>query len=287
VAWRFLNTGDEQGSFNMATDEALLRECRAGRSTPVLRVYGWKPWTISVGRMENVDVRLDAASCERDGIPVIRRPTGGRAVYHAQEVTYSFAARFADLPVGPTVGDTYRFVAEALVQGLISLGVPAEVWRPGPRGERVARVAGDDRSPRRGPCFASVSQYEICVQGRKLVGSAQRRWPDGILQHGSILLGPAHCGIERYLRTGPSRETGSLASLTTNVADVLGREVQPGELVPHLLDAARRVWGMEILEEGLRPEEREHVEQLRAGKYGTEGWNRSGRMQTAPLGDER
>ena len=87
-----------------------------------------------------IDVRLDTVACERDGIPVVRRPTGGRAVYHAQEVTYSFVARFEDLPVEPAVGDTYRFVAEALVQGLVSLGVAIEglagVVRPARRGER-------------------------------------------------------------------------------------------------------------------------------------------------------
>ncbi|MCK4546401.1 MAG: lipoate--protein ligase family protein [Candidatus Eisenbacteria sp.] len=272
MIWRFLDTGGHDGAFNMAVDEALFRRCRAGDCPPVFRVYRWNPWTISLGRMEDAALRLDLAACRKDGVPVVRRPTGGRAVYHAEELTYSFVARHSDLPVDSTIGGTYRFVARALVEALRSLGVPAEIW---PRGSGAAQSvwnAAGRGELRRGPCFASVSQYEICVGGKKLVGSAQRRWPEGILQHGSILLGSAHRRIGRYLRGGSSADGEALASRTTSVSEELERPAAAEGLVEQLKEATARIWNVEMEEDRLGPEDLEEVEKLRKLRYEAEGW---------------
>jgi lipoate-protein ligase A len=273
--WRFLDTGTADGSFNMAVDEALVEECRTGRSRPVLRVYRWEPWTLSLGRMEDASRRLDLAACRRDGIPVVRRPTGGRTVFHADELTYSVIARPSDLPVDATVRALYRFVSGALVEALRSLGVPAEVWPPedgGPRSRLHPRECGSGAGALRGhPCFASVSQYEICAEGKKLVGSAQRTWSDVMLQHGSILLGPAHCRIENYQKEVAS--PGALAKCTTSVSQILGRPADADGLSRALLAAARRVWNAGVEEGCLSEAELESARMRVDAKYGTDDWN--------------
>ncbi len=271
--WRFLDTGTADGPFNMGVDEALVEECRTGRSQPVLRVYRWKPWTLSLGRMEDASRRLDLAACRRDGIPVVRRPTGGRTVFHSEELTYSVIARPSDLPVDATVRALYRFVSRVLVEALRSLGVPAEIWPPedgGPRSRLHLREPGPG-ALRGHPCFASVSQYEICAGGKKLVGSAQRTWSDVMLQHGSILLGPAHCRIEDYQKEVPS--PGMLAKRTTSVSQVLGRPADADGLSRALLTAARSVWDARVEEGCLSETELESARMRVDTKYGTDGWN--------------
>lgn len=271
MKWRFLNTGVQDGAFNMAVDESLVVHCVTAAFPPVFRLYQWQPWTLSLGRMEDVERHLDLEQCESDGVPVVRRPTGGRAVFHAEEITYSFIARYADLPVSSSVAEVYRFVAGALVEGLRSAGVPAEVWpHGGTRGGRAPVAVG---AARRGPCFASVSRYEICVGGKKLVGSAQRRWPGGVLQHGSILLGPAHRRIARYLRGASPGGEAALSECTTSVFESLGRSVEPGEVALGLSHAAEHVWDVRIERVGLSKAERTLVEHLVRSKYGCDDWN--------------
>jgi lipoate-protein ligase A len=280
--WRFLDTGERDGATNMAVDEALLESCRSGQSPPALRVYRWKPWTLSLGRMEDATRNLDLAALERDGIPLVRRPTGGRAVFHAEEMTYAFAARSTDLPVEATVRDVYRFVSSALVEGLRCLGVPAEVW---PAVEGAAGRGEGTAAPglRGSPCFASVSQYEICVRGRKLVGSAQRRWPDAVLQHGSILTGPAHSVLEPYLRDRSRVPGGLLTARTTTVGEVLARGIEPGELSDAIRRAAEAAWGVDLVEDALAPGEERRALHLARCKYGTDDWTLRAR---APEGEE-
>ncbi len=302
MTWRFLDTGIHNGPSNMAVDETLVEACGTRRSCgvrgslPVLRVYGWSPWTISLGRMENAERRLDLDACRRDGVPIVRRPTGGRAVFHAEELTYSVIARPSDLPVAATVGALYRFVAEVLVAALQSLGVPAEILPPERSRERsrersqAAEVGEAGREMLRGsPCFASVSRYEICVGGKKLVGSAQRTWPDVMLQHGSILLGPAHARIETYLRGGggTARSRGMLAARTTSVSEVLGREIDPLQITGALMAAAKDVWGVPMVEQPLTDAEQDAVRERVDSKYGTDEWNllaqSLGRMNHGPV----
>lgn len=299
MRWRFLDTGVGDGPYNMAVDEALLVRCAARRSPPVVRLYRWSPWTVSLGRMQDAG-RLNRERCAEDAVPIVRRPTGGRAVFHAEEVTYSFVASLEDLPSAPTVGETYRFVASVLVEALRSLGVPAEVASASAEvasasaGDPGVEVPGDSPgagSIRRSPCFASVSRYEICVAGRKLVGSAQRRWPGAVLQHGSILTGPAHCRIARYLAGGSGALEERLKKRTTSIEAIVGRKVDTAELGACLRRASGDVWGLDMVEDTLGRAEAEAARRLVRSKYGTPGWtDRVAREPEpapgAPRGDE-
>lgn len=185
---------------NMRRDRALL--AAAERSAePVLRLFRFDPHGITLGAREHYEVALDLDRCRTDGIPWAVRPTGGRAIFHAEEWTYSLAAPIDDPRWGGTQSEAYHRVSRLIVDSLRDLGVPAELVRPG-RSASLASTAA---------CFASTARHEIEVNGRKLVGSAQRRTMRGLLQQGSILLGDGHLRLADYVR--PSERPGLLARL--------------------------------------------------------------------------
>ncbi len=247
LKWRFMNTGARDGAWNMAVDEVLWRRVQEGRSPPTVRLYAWAPATLSVGYGQSIERDIDPRALERLGIPVVRRPTGGRAVLHDREVTYSvvFPEDLWDRPMGetgegakivtglaaplPGTPDTeqgpasapilrdYAFISLGLVAGLRNLGLAATLapaaFRPDPK----------DRS---GACFSSTSAYEVMVQGRKIVGSAQRRGGGGVLQHGSAPLDleiDKLCSLFRTSSDGArARLAANLRKKTVSVTEALG-----------------------------------------------------------------
>ncbi|WP_270179246.1 lipoate--protein ligase family protein [Alkalihalobacillus sp. CinArs1] len=181
--WAFINSGDRSPAYNMALDEALLKWHSEGLIPPVIRFYGWDPATLSVGYFQQVDRDIDLTAVERYNMGFVRRPTGGRAVLHDKEVTYSVIVN-EDYPNMPkTVTEAYRVISEGLRLGFVELGLDAYFAIPQSEEEKA-----ELRSPRSGVCFDSPSYYELVVEGRKVAGSAQTRQKGVILQHGSILL---------------------------------------------------------------------------------------------------
>jgi lipoate-protein ligase A len=181
--WRLFDTGANIGAYNMAVDEELLAHAQAGEPVPVLRFYTWDPAAVSIGRFQKIEDAVNAAACTRRGIDIVRRITGGRAVLHYRELTYSIIARTDDPLFPKNVLGTYKLVAAGLLQGLKNLGIPAEMVSRSNR--HAALVKREVQNP---SCFASPSWYEILVHGRKIIGSAQRRLSGAFLQHGSILM---------------------------------------------------------------------------------------------------
>ena len=180
TAWRFLDTGCNDAVFNMAVDEALLLSYEAGQSPPTLRVYTWFSPTLSLGYAQNVEKEIDVAACRQHGVTLVRRPTGGRAVLHDQEATYSVVMplRLADREASIT--EHYHRIGVALAAALRHAGLAVRLERPS-----VLAAAPRSASP---ACFAAMSRYELSATGRKLVGSAQKRGRRSLLQHGSIPL---------------------------------------------------------------------------------------------------
>lgn len=167
--------GAAPGPWNMAVDGALLASAIEG-STPTLRFYTWRgPW-LSLGYGQPRDPRRLAA-CRSAGVGVVRRPTGGRAVLHGGDLTYALAASETLLPAG--LHASYRLVADALLEAMRSLGVPVQRSGPASSGQRASF-----------DCFARLVPNELCAEGRKLAGSAQRRRAGGVLQHGSLRVFP-------------------------------------------------------------------------------------------------
>jgi lipoate-protein ligase A len=186
-------------AWNMAVDQALLQAMDEAPTAPVVRFYSWRPWAVSFGYGQDPGREVDLQRCAEQGIEVVRRVTGGRAVLHAEELTYSVVCAAADPVLGERIDETYRRIGEALVAGLQRFGVPAALERAGTRPPRAP--AGQVASP----CFASIARSEVKVNGRKLVGSAQRRLGNAVLQHGSVLTGPAHRQLLDLLPPLPPR----------------------------------------------------------------------------------
>ncbi|MBW7932298.1 MAG: octanoyltransferase [Gemmatimonadaceae bacterium] len=171
--WRLLDTGAHDGAWNMACDVALMARARRTGET-VLRVYAWEHPTLSFGRHEAARRQYDEQAIIAAGVGIVRRPTGGRALLHHREVTYSITAPLRDAE--SLTASVKRFNA-LLLRALHHLGVPA-TEADTPRSLRPEGAA----------CFAVPSAGELTLHGRKLVGSAQVRQDGALLQHGSILL---------------------------------------------------------------------------------------------------
>lgn len=259
ATWRLLVTPPTDGVTNMAVDEALWRGRQAGTSPPTLRFFAWAPPTVSLGYGQPLDQAVDVAACRRLGVGLVRRPTGGSAIYHdspARELTYSVAAASEDLGVSADLLETYRWVARALLRGLRALGAPAEIVQ-----------AGRQRGPAPAFCFARTGRYEIEVEGRKLVGSAQRRQGTVFLQHGSVLLG---ADADRLRAVFPSTPD-PLATLTTLEA-VLGERPTFERVAAALARGFEEEHGLRLVPGELTTEERARVERLVRERYATEAW---------------
>ena len=203
-AWRLLVDPAAGGAWNMAVDEALLASVQSG-GRPALRLYAWEGAWLSLGYAQPLSADR-AAACERAGVGIVRRVTGGAAVLHGADLTYAVAAPESALPGG--LQETYALVSRALLRALAALGVTAEVAASAPR----------SAGPRAFDCFEQAAQDEICVGGRKLAGSAQRRSRGGVLQHGSVRLGDDPPAAARAAGcAGPA--AASLRALGVRAAD--------------------------------------------------------------------
>ncbi len=253
MRWHFHPTSPPyaDGAFNMAFDEALmLRAARTGEA--VFRVYGWSGPALSLGRNQRARGCYDEAGAGEQGIAFVRRPTGGRALLHHHEVTYS-----ATLPLDEA-GDAraaYDFVNGVLLAALARLGVKA-----GLAAEPISMPPGLR------PCFDVPAAGEIVVQGRKLVGSAQWRRSGALLQHGSILIRDDQAIVSRLTRSA-SPDPPRAATLS----DALGREPSPDEVSGPILESLQAAVGARA--ESLCPDEEleRDVERLRV-TYADAAW---------------
>jgi lipoate-protein ligase A len=217
--FKFLDSGPNIGAYNMAVDEELLARAQAGEHVPVLRFYTWDPAAVSIGRFQKIDEAVKAEACKRRGIDIVRRITGGRAVLHNRELTYSIIARTDDTLFPTNVLGTYKLIASGLLRGLTNLGIPAEMVSRSSR--HAALVKKDARDP---ACFSSPSWYEILVHGRKIIGSAQRRLSGAFLQHGSILM-EYDAALEAEVIPG-----GSGCDVVTSIRREIGGNVSLAEV---------------------------------------------------------
>lgn len=216
-----------------------------GAGSCLLRFYAWDPFAVSLGRNQD-PAEIDVGRCAADGVDVVVRPTGGRAVFHAEELTYSF---FAETEASNEV--VYRMVHEAIGSALAQVGVRPDFCRSQPDFKK--RYATAEAVP----CFTASAKYELQVDGRKIVGSAQRRRGNVILQHGSLPLSSRHREIIRYIR---ELEPGLIEAIATDLDRKTASldefsDAGYGDLVPLVMSAAAalNVAGLTVL----RPEELE------------------------------
>jgi len=176
-SWRVIEDGALDGLLNMATDRAILTASGEGKAQPTLRLYGWKEKTLTVGYAQNSGRDVDLARCDALGIPVVPRPTGGRALLHDKELTYSLTAPIPHPSFPANLREAFCAVSEALILSLHRLGIrDAKMTKP-------ERASSNGRSP---SCFSTLNHHEITVKNKKLIGSAQRRTRRSFLQQGSL-----------------------------------------------------------------------------------------------------
>lgn len=250
----------------MAVDEAVLRAVEAGRQPPTLRLYGWWPPAVSLGCLQSLDGAVDREACRQLGVEVVRRPTGGRAVFHHRELTYSVA-----LPPGHPLARggvlaTYRRLSEALQAGLEGLGLQTTLACSPPAEGRPASAA----------CFDAPSRHELRWRGRKLAGSAQMRRASGaVLQHGSLPL-RLDAGLTARLLSPPGSDPAPLAALleqrAASLEEALGRPVGWEEAARAVARGFERALGVWWAERGLSAEERALAASLEVGRYASPEW---------------
>jgi lipoate-protein ligase A len=264
-AFRLFVTEPLDGAANMALDEALLLSRLRHGSPPTLRFFAWAPPTISLGYGQHLDGRIDTVAAEEMGVGLVRRPTGGSAILHEGpdlEITYSVTAAAGDFEGAADLLETYRWIGEGLLAGLSSLGVP------------VAMVPVQPSDPAAMPafCFARTGSFELEVDGRKLVGSAQRRQGAAFLQHGAIMLGAVPARLRRVF----PGDRDPLAGMTT-LETVLRRRPSFDEAAGALAEGFRAAHGLTLEPGGLSADEVELAGLLEREKYATERWTRAGR----------
>ena len=215
--WRLIvETEPRTGAANMALDEAIMDAVAADRSPPTLRFYQWDPPCLSLGKRQPLS-GIDLEACQRDGVDVVRRATGGLAILHTDEVTYSVCVRPDDPRAEGAVLDAYRKLSQGLVAGLALLGVDAVMNPVEPGSVQNASAA----------CFEAPSAYEITAGTQKLIGSAQTRPAGRVLQHGSLPLFGDIARVTRYLWFPAEDDHAALAAhlreRAATLSSLLGR----------------------------------------------------------------
>jgi len=248
----------------MALDEALAEAVGAGQSPPVARLYGFSPPTLSLGRFQKARGQYSARRLEADGVVLVRRPTGGHAVLHDDELTYSVALPKQGGPLGggaPAAGlarkrEVYLFIARILLAGLANLGISGTV---------NAAQRGDVHNP---DCFGSAGEYEIAgTGGRKLIGSAQMTTRHAFLQHGSIPLANPGRRVFRYLEAAQPLDSHEPSSLNEEAGRALGFD--------EVREAFARAFRDELgaKDSLVSAAEEERAREVLLNKYETEAWN--------------
>jgi len=227
--WDLILDDNLDGVSNMAIDAALLDEVEHSPDPKtIVRFYQWRRPTISLGRNQRVDAAVDQSFCEAQGVDIVHRPTGGRAVLHEDELTYAVASNDSS-SFGDTIYANYKSVSEALCEGFNHLGVPAIL---APETRRISTPTnGRDL-----PCFVSPSRYELTVQGRKIVGSAQRRMRKSFLQHGSM---PIRCNREKLARATRMPDPSVLYEEMAGLAEFLQERPSIEKLTGALIEGFR------------------------------------------------
>jgi len=271
MQWSILNSGEKSPAENMAIDEAILEAVIAGKSLPTIRFYAWNPSTVSCGYNQKVDDEIDFTNLEKFGFGFIRRPTGGRLVLHDQEITYSVIAPIEGKFAG-NVTQAYSVISLALAEGLQKMGVDVELEKGNLEVKHQRQAAN--------PCFSSSSKYELKCQNKKIVGSAQVRRNDALLQHGSILLNNDQSQIA-FLLPNLSQEkklqlSKFLKRKTITVNSVLQNPVNYAQAQECLKHGFKKSWNEDFFSNHneLSHYEIEISSRLLHTKYLTDEWNK-------------
>ena len=251
----------------MAVDEAVLQAAGNNEAPATLRLYAWEPACLSLGYGQGID-EIDTGRIQSLGWELVRRPTGGQAILHVDELTYAVIGQATEPRLAGDVLESYQRLSSALLAALEILGIPALAL---PRPDLVGK--GTSKNP---ICFEVPSNYEVIVGGKKLVGSAQARKHGGVLQHGTL---PLHGDLSRITQVlhFPNEAERELAAQyllmrATTVEQVLGKKVAWNEAAQAFIQAFQRNLNIKLLPADLSDAERECAQGLVKEKYSNPGW---------------
>ena len=266
VTWRLLKTAPASGAWNMAVDEAILEAVGRGKVIPTLRLYAWEPACLSIGYAQSFS-DVDEAGLAAYGWDVVRRSSGGRAILHTDELTYSVVGPEDDPYFKGDIMTSYQRISEAILAALEGLGLP------------VTALPQKDAPKKHIPdpvCFEIPSNYEITVDSKKLVGSAQARKKSGVLQHGTLPL----CGDLSRITQGlafPDEDTRKkagdrLLTRAATVESVLGRRVSWGQAAEAFVEGFAEVLNLRLDISSLTAGEEARARALVEDRFGNKEW---------------
>lgn len=263
--WRLLLSPPAPGAWNMAVDEAILDSIGRGESAPTLRLFAWEPACLSLGHAQPF-ADVDTARLHGRGWDVVRRLTGGRAILHTDELTYSVSSSADEPLLAGGVLESYNRIAQALLLAVKNLGLPVE----------MKEGKTNDPATPNPVCFEVPSTYEITVGGKKLIGSAQARRKEGVLQHGSLPLTGDLTRICQALvfESETARENASqrLLGRATTVESALGKAVSSGTAAQAFIEAFETQLGLCFERGDLSASEAHRAEELVKEKYAHPSW---------------
>jgi lipoyl(octanoyl) transferase len=263
--WRLLITPPAPGAWNMALDESILEHIGRGESLPTLRLYAWEPACLSLGYAQPF-ADVDIARLQERGWEVVRRATGGRAILHTDELTYAVIAPHDEPRLAGTVLESYNRLAQALLLAVKNLELPVE----------MKEGKTDPNSTPNPVCFEVPSVYEITVDGKKLIGSAQARKKEGVLQHGSLPLTGDLARICQALvfesQAARAQASARLLRRAASVGSALGREISWETAAQSFIHAFETQLGLSFKEVDLSESESRRTDELVKEKYDHPSW---------------
>ncbi|MBK7454484.1 MAG: lipoate--protein ligase family protein [Anaerolineales bacterium] len=264
--WRLLYTPPSTGAWNMAVDESILEHIHRGEALPTLRLYSWNPPCLSLGHAQSF-ADVDMERVKAHGWEVVRRLTGGRAILHTDELTYSVTGASEEPVLSGGVLESYNRLAQALLYAIRELGLPVEIK------EHANEPAALNLNP---VCFEVPSTYEITVEGKKLIGSAQARKKEGVLQHGSLpLTGDlTRICLALVFKDEPAREHAAqrLLARATTVKSVIDVEPDWETAAQALVKGFEAQLGIRFQRGELSRSESERANELVIEKYANPVW---------------
>lgn len=250
----------------MSKDEAILEEVVARKVPPTLRLYRWHPYCLSIGHAQNIsDVKIDFLKKMDWGL--VRRPTGGRAILHADELTYSITAPIDDPHIQGGVIESYQQISQCLIRALDLLGIKTD---------SKPKLKEDKDLSKNPICFQYPSDYEITYQGKKLIGSAQARKNNGLLQHGAI---PLFGDISRIVsaliyqnRKDKLEAKNKLLARATTIQDITAKIISWEELTNAIVQGFEDTFNIHFIHSSISPNELKRARILQQEKYGNKTW---------------
>jgi len=267
TTWRLIWSSSGRGAWNMAVDEAILEACSRRESLPTLRLYSWEPACLSLGYAQPAkDVDLNAL--HQHGWDLVRRPTGGRAILHTDELTYAVIGPQQESRLAGGVLESYQVLSKALLEALHHLSIPAQAQE-----KPVSATGADPKGP---VCFEAPSNYEITVNSKKLIGSAQARRKGAVLQHGSF---PLFGDLARIIDvlSFPDQVSANQAAVrlhgrATTAEEILGQPLDWGTAAQAFTEAFKAALNLDLQLVALSADEQARAEELVEKKYAHPEW---------------